>query len=235
MDTNYIFQHRDSFREKPTNYDDIMQICEMVTVRTDSHRRKKNGSRRRERVQAVWQEDDPLMKSLNFVFNKLSEGKLDMIVNETVRLLSLMQDYPEHTEYVIYDIFSRGIKTGYMIELYVKLFKRLVETYANVHTVLISICEYLFYSHFNDEKLVIVCEFISYMYIEKLVSRDTMVYCFNILLSHEKYYEFCYILEKNIIEFHSMYKEQLAAIFMDRNVSNKVKFKITDIYDLLES
>ncbi len=234
MDTDYIFQHRDSFTEKPSNYEEIVQICEMIPVK-DNGRRRKQGNRRRDRVQAVWQEDDPLMKSLNFVFNKLSAGNLDIIFNETIRLLSLMLEYPEHLEYVIHDIFTRGIKTGYMIELYVRLFKRVVGVYAKIQPILVKICEYLFYTHFHDDKLVVVCEFVSQMYVEELVSKDTLLYCIDILLEKEKYFEFCSLLEKHIIELQDLYKGKLDALFMSQGVSNKVKFKITDIYDLLES
>lgn len=234
MDSKYLFTHREEFKEKPANHDEIMQICEMVQVRRDNGRRRKN-VRRRDRVQAVWQEDDPLIKSLNFIYNKLSESNLDIIFKETVRLLSLMQDYPQHLEYVVHDIFVRGVKNSYLIGLYVQLFKKLVVVYANIHPLLISICEYLFYTHFNDEKLGVICNFVSQMYIEELVSRETIVYCFETLLVRQKYFEFCCLLEKHIIEFYGMYKVKVDALYMDKTVTNKVKFKITDIYDLLES
>lgn len=234
MDTGYIFMHRNQFTHKPENYEEIMQICEMIPVKKDGYRKKRHINKRRDRIQAVWQEDDPLTKSLNFIFNKLSESNFDTIVNETIRLLGLMQNYPEHLEFVIYDIFGRGVKTGYMIELYVKLFKKIIEVYDNIHPILISITEYFFYSTFHTPKLEVICEFVSNMYIEELLSKETLLYCLDLLLSQNKYYEFCSLVERHICELKDIYKVRLDALFMDHSVSNKVKFKITDIYDVLE-
>lgn len=235
MDTNYILSNREYFLEKPENYEEILQICEMIHIKRNSFKKKKNIHKRRDRIQAIWQEDDPLMKSLNFIFNKLSENNLDIIFDETIRLLSLMKDYPEHLSFVIYNIFNRGVKTGYLIELYVKLFKKIIQVIDNIHPILISTCEYLFYTYFHDDKLNTICTFVSNMYIEELITSETLIYCLDILLSQKKYYEFCCLLERHIIEYHNNYQVKLDALFVDSSVSNKIKFKITDIYDLLKS
>ncbi len=227
MDTNYIFTYRELFKDKLQNYDEIMQICEMVAVK-DKKKKKKT-----ERIKTVWQEDDPLTKSLNFIFNKLSVNNVDIIYNETSRLLKLMINYPKHIEYVIHSIFLRGMKNEFSINLYVLLFKRLNKEH-DIHKILISISEYLFYSNFHDSNnLSKICDFVSYMYKETLLSKETIIYCLDMLLTHEKYFEFCQLLEKNIIEFYDLYKVKLDALFIDHSVSNKVKFKINDIYDLI--
>ena len=233
MNSLTLFSLKEYCLETPKNYEEIIELCSMVPVKNEGRRNRRNRNNQRPKKTFIWREDDPLTKSLNYILNKLAIDNLEHIGQEILRLLTIMDNYKDHQEYVLHDLFSRGLRNINLIPLYTKLFDIVVTEKPDLKEIIVSLLEYLFYTKFHEEHLSGVCLFVGQLYEINLIHGGIVRFCLDILLDKKKYIEYCDLLSVHLVlaEYYAYYEEKIQAMLVDHTIPNKIKFRLMDIVE----
>jgi len=226
-----------SLREKNTNkldnYDTIMDTCNY------------NNNIKKRKVY-LWQETDPIEKSLNNILNKLSNKNYNQISKDIGRLFSVLSEKTFKTEnidikkiieiqqYICYTLISRAIIDNKYGKLYAQLCKK-ISTFSDgkVKSLIVKVCEHLFYCEIKQENNnPSLYKFFALLYLEGILSKKIIIYILNSLYIQEQYSHICdIIILLDKIEFN-FYYSQMTELSNNKKLSNKIRFKIMDILEI---
>lgn len=238
MDYNMelFFSLRKHNEGKLDNYSEIVHICN-----NNSHVKTKSKSKRKV---YSWQETDPIEKSLNNILNKLSDTNYEQVFTDIKKLFNVLsldtfkndnvgiEKIEKIQYYICHTLISRAIIDIKYLELYAKLCKTIVNDH-NLQNIIIKVCEHLFYHEIvKTESNTKLYKFLTFLYIESVLSKNIIVYILNTLNDLELYDKTCDIinlLDKDEFKFHY---SKMVDLSKNKLLPNKIRFKIMDILDI---
>lgn len=225
----FFFSLRDTITDKLDNYSEIISVC--------SNNSNKNTKKRKV---FLWQETDPIEKSLNNILNKLSDKNHSIIFDEVERLFKVLSQGSFHNQekiktiqkYICYTLLTRAIFDVKYLELYSKLCEYIISFNTDISPVIIKTCEHIFYCELKQSTMPSLYKFYAWLHVNNVLSTGVITYIMNTLYTQEHYIEMCdmiTILPKDTFEFHY---NLLITLSKDPKLLKRIKFKIMDLLEL---